>query len=95
MRLDKNIIVFFKQRIVEVCPDATLYLFGSRTIDDAKGGDIDLLILTNNPIEKKVFRPIRIEFFKKFGWQKIDLVNFTYDDNSVFKQIIQTTAIQL
>jgi len=70
-------------------------LFGSRTIDEARGGDIDLLILTNNPVDKKALRPLRIEFFKKFGWQKIDLVNFTYEDNSVFKRIIQTNAIEL
>jgi predicted nucleotidyltransferase len=95
MRLDKNIIEFFKQRKVEVCPDATLYLFGSRTNDDAKGGDIDLLILTKNQVNKRIFRTIRIEFFKKFGWQKIDLVNFTYDENSVFKKNIQTDAIEL
>jgi predicted nucleotidyltransferase len=95
MRLDTNIIRFFKQRIVDEIPDATLYLFGSRTSDDEKGGDIDLMILTNNPVDKKLFRPIRIEFFKKFGWQKVDLVNFTYDDNSVFKRLIQTNAIEL
>lgn len=95
MRLDKNIVVFSKQRIVEVCQDATLYLFGSKTMDDSKEGDIDLLILTNKTVNKKLFRPIRIDFFKTFGWQKVDIVNFTYDDNSVFKKIIQTTAIQL
>ena len=95
MRLDNNIIQFFKQRISQICPDATIYLFGSRTIDEAKGGDIDLMILTNNPVDKKIFRPIRIDFFKTFGWQKVDLVNFTYEDNSVFKRIIQTDAIEL
>ncbi|MDD4969945.1 MAG: nucleotidyltransferase domain-containing protein [Paludibacter sp.] len=95
MRLDTNIIQFFKQRIPQICPDATIYLFGSRVIDEAKGGDIDLMILTNKPVDKKLFRPVRIEFFKKFGWQKLDLVNFTYEDNSVFKQIIQTNAIEL
>ena len=95
MRLEYNIIQFFKQRISEVCPDATIYLFGSRAIDEAKGGDIDILILTNKQVDKKVFRPIRIEFFKTFGWQKVDLVNFTYEDNSVFKRIIQTNAIEL
>ena len=95
MRLDKNIIQFFKLRIPQICPDATIYLFGSRTIDEARGGDIDLLILTNNPVDKKALRPLRIEFFKKFGWQKIDLVNFTYEDNSVFKRIIQSNAIEL
>jgi len=93
--LDNNIIQFFKQRIVDAIPDATLYLFGLRTSDDAKGGDIDLMVLTNNPVDKKLFRPMRIEFYKKFGWQKIDLVNFTYDDNSVFKRLIQTNAIEL
>jgi uncharacterized protein len=95
MRLDNDMIEFFKQRIVEVVPDAKLYLFGSRTDDEAKGGDIDLMIVTTNPIDKKILRPIRIEFFKKYGWQKLDLVNFTNDDNSVFKRIIQTNAIEL
>jgi len=95
MRLDNSIVEFFKQRIPLICPDATIYLFGSRTIDEARGGDIDLMILTNKPVDKKVFRPVRIDFFKKFGWQKLDLVNFTYEDNSVFKRIIQTNAIEL
>jgi len=95
MRLDNSIIEFFKQRIIQILPDATLYLFGSRTMDDARGGDIDLLILTKKPVDKKLLRPISIEFYKKFGWQKIDLVNFTYEDNSVFKRIIQTNAIEL
>ena len=95
MRLDNSIIEFFKQRIIQILPDATLYLFGSRTMDDARGGDIDLLILTKKPVDKKLFRPIRVDFYKKFGWQKIDLVNFTYEDNSVFKRIIQTNAIEL
>ena len=62
MRLDKNIIWFFKQWIVDINPDVTFYLFGSRTIDDAKGDDIDLMILTNNTVDIKMFRPIRIEF---------------------------------
>ena len=95
MRLDNSIIEFFKQRIIQILPDATLYLFGSRTLDDGRGGDIDLLILTKKPVDKKLFRPIRVDFYKKFGWQKIDLVNFTYEDNSVFKRIIQTNAIEL
>ena len=62
MRLDNSIVEFFKQRIPLICPDATIYLFGSRTIDEARGGDIDLMILTNNTVDIKMFRPIRIEF---------------------------------
>jgi len=95
MRLDNQIIEFFKQRIAEPMPDATLYLFGSRTLDSALGGDIDLMIVTHNPVAKKTLRNIRVEFYKKFGWQKIDLVNFTYSDTSAFKQLIQLDAIKL
>lgn len=95
MRLNDQIIRFLKQAFGEKDPEATLYLFGSRTNNHALGGDIDLMILTPTPIDKKLIRAIRIEFYKRFGWQKIDLVNFTYNDSSVFKQLIQSEAIQL
>jgi uncharacterized protein len=95
LRLDDKIVRFFKQTIGEKIPGATLYLFGSRTNDAALGGDIDLMILTENPVEKKMIRTIRVEFIQKFGWQKIDLVNFTYNDTSAFKRLIQLDAIEL
>ena len=95
MRLDNQIIAFFKQKIVDSIPGAKIYLFGSRTSDEERGGDIDLMILTNALIDKKTIRSIRVEFLKQFGWQKIDLVNFTFEDNSAFKQLIQINAIEL
>ena len=95
MRLDNKIRIFLKQAFAEKIPGVKLYLFGSRTNDDALGGDIDVLILTDNPVDKKVFRTIRVEFYKLFGWQKVDLVNFTYNETSVFKELIQKTAIEL
>jgi len=70
-------------------------LFGSRTSDTTTGGDIDLMIITENPVNKRILRTIRVEFYKKYGWQKIDLVNFTYADNAVFKRLIQFNAIKL
>ncbi len=60
-------------------------MFGSRTNDDALGGDIDVMIVTNTKIEKSVFRTIRVEFYKKFGWQMIDFINFRTSDESAFK----------
>lgn len=95
MRLDNQIVQFFKQRILDNKPDARIYLFGSRTSDNATGGDIDILIVTQSLINKSVIRSIRIDFFKKFGWQKVDIVNFTENDQSVFKHIIQSNAIEL
>lgn len=95
MRLDDQIIQYLKNITGEKIPGAKLYLVGSRTDDSAKGGDIDLMILTHQPVDKRILRMIRVGFYQKFGWQKIDLVNFTYEDNSVFKQLIQSNSIQL
>ncbi len=95
MRLDDKIKLFFKQSIDKNIQGSKLYLFGSRANNEALGGDIDLMILTNEPINKTIFRAIRMEFYKQFGWQKIDLINFTFSDNSAFKQLIITNAIEL
>ncbi|MBB3187232.1 nucleotidyltransferase domain-containing protein [Microbacter margulisiae] len=95
MRLNNHIISFLKQIFGEKAPDARLFLFGSRTQDQALGGDIDLMILTSKPIDKKIFRDIRIAFYKQYGWQKIDFVNFTHNDASVFRQLIEPNAIEL
>jgi uncharacterized protein len=95
MRLNPQIIAFFRQKIVDPIPGAKIYLFGSRVSDEERGGDIDLMILTNTLIDKKTIRAIRVEFFKNFGWQKIDLVNLRYTDDSAFKQLIQMNAIEL
>ena len=95
MRLNPEIANYLKQLILDKIPGSTIYLFGSRVNDMARGGDIDVLILTTDPTEKSILRKIRIEFIKKFGWRKIDLVNFTYSDKSIFKQVIESNCIQL
>ncbi len=69
-------------------PGAEIYLFGSRVDDQGRGGDIDILILSEKLIDNKRLREFRIKFFKIFGWQKIDLVNLTKDDESTFKKLI-------
>jgi predicted nucleotidyltransferase len=84
-----------KQLIQEKIPGSTIYLFGSRVDDSALGGDIDLMILTNEPADKRIFRKIRIEFIKKYGWRKVDLVNFTYSNESSFRKLIDLSSIRL
>jgi len=95
MRLNNQIIQFLKQTFREKIPEAKVYLFGSRTKDDESGGDIDLMVVTQNHVDKKILRAIRVEFYKRFGWQKIDIVNFTHDDQSLFRQLIKPNAIEL
>jgi predicted nucleotidyltransferase len=95
MRLNPEIAGYLKQLIQEKIPGSTIYLFGSRVDDNALGGDIDLMILTNEPADKRIFRKIRIEFIKKFGWRKVDLVNFTYSNESSFRKLIDLSSIRL
>ena len=46
MRIKENEIRVLKDAVRERDPDAELYLFGSRANDQARGGDIDILILS-------------------------------------------------
>lgn len=95
MRLKPEIVDYLKLLIYDKIPGSTIYLFGSRVDDKARGGDIDVLILTAEPAEKSILRKIRIDLIKKFGWRKIDLVNFTHSDESIFRQLIERNCIQL
>jgi predicted nucleotidyltransferase len=95
MRLSPDIASFLKQTILVTIPESTVYLFGSRTDDNAKGGDIDLLILTEELVAKNLIRQIRVAFIKKFGWRKLDLVNLTYSNDSSFRKLINSECIPL
>lgn len=95
MRLRPDILTFIKDSCRVFFPNSDIYLFGSRTDDNAKGGDIDLLILSDRKIENERLRKFRIEFYKRFGWQKIDLVNFLKTENSTFKNLVLPKAIKL
>lgn len=80
MRLYQEQIKVLKDTLKKISANAQLYLFGSRVDDTKKGGDIDLLIVSKE-MTKKDIRYLRIEFFKYFGEQKIDIVL----DNGEFK----------
>ena len=78
--------------------DVRFYLFGSRTQNQLRGGDIDLFI--SNPNESKLTSRTKINFITdlilQIGEQKIDVVldNPEKRDSTFFKTIYQT-GIQL
>jgi predicted nucleotidyltransferase len=80
MRLYKEQIEVLKNKLKTLSSTAKIYLFGSRVDDTAKGGDIDLLVISDE-LTKKDLRLLRVEFFKYFGEQKLDIVL----DNGEFK----------
>ncbi len=95
MRISEEQVTFLKQSIQSVLPNSNIYLFGSRIKDDQKGGDIDILIISDRKLTNQEKRDIKIGFYKRFGEQKIDLVSFREDDPSNFKKIALTEGIKL
>lgn len=73
MRLTTQEQQAIKEVIFQFDPKAKIYLFGSRTDDNSRGGDIDLLILSEI-ITEKDRRPIKIELYASIGEQKLDIV---------------------
>jgi len=54
-------------------PDARVVLFGSRVDDGARGGDLDLLVLSDRLGFRDIW-PIRRDILDRIGWQKLDLI---------------------
>ncbi len=73
MRISDEQIKVLKNKLYTLSNQAKLYLFGSRVDDNKKGGDIDLLVV-DTTLTKKDLRVLRIEFFKYFGEQKLDIL---------------------
>ena len=60
MRLSKQIIKILKTNIQKSFGKDTLYLFGSRTDDTKRGGDIDLAVDSN--LSRLEFRQKKLNF---------------------------------
>jgi predicted nucleotidyltransferase len=95
MRLKPEYKAFITNHLGSIQNDVDIYLFGSRVDDFEKGGDIDILILSERPVDRKQIRNFRVSFFKKFGWQKIDIVTFLKGEENAFKKIAMENAIKL
>ena len=90
MRLSTKEITILKSALFKLSPKAKIYLFGSRINDALQGGDIDLLVVSDCLTKKDMSR-LRIDFFKYFGEQKIDIV---LDDGLLFKPMFHRLIMQ-
>jgi predicted nucleotidyltransferase len=95
MRVLKQEINIIKNNILQFDKEAQVYLFGSRVDDNKKGGDIDILIVSDFI---KKYDLIKIEYliFKQIDEQKIDFIvskkNIT---NNFIKMILSKNVINL
>lgn len=93
MRLTEKEADVIRKQILLADPEAKIYLFGSRTDDKAKGGDIDLLVISDKIgfIEKT---KIRVGIFNEIEEQKLDLV-VKKDLNDTFIKVIEPQLLCL
>jgi predicted nucleotidyltransferase len=89
---EKNTIV---EAVKNADPDARVWLFGSRTDDSKKGGDIDIAVLSEN-IRKNVMQEIGVRRYicDRIGEQKIDIVTSTDGKEAIF-QLAMEEGIEL
>ena len=73
MRLSESEQQAIKQSVSVFDKQAKVVLFGSRANDAARGGDIDLLIISDN-IKQQHLGQIRWKLWEKLGEQKIDII---------------------
>ncbi|MBT3878986.1 MAG: nucleotidyltransferase domain-containing protein [Candidatus Scalindua sp.] len=93
MRLQEHEIEIIKQIVRNFDQDAEIYLFGSRVYDNQKGGDIDLLIMSDK-INNADKRKLRLRLYDELGEQKIDIV-LAKDKEKPFTRIVLNEGVLL
>jgi predicted nucleotidyltransferase len=73
MRLTNSEAEAIREEVSRMDPEAELYLYGSRTDDSARGGDIDLLVVSDKLTFRDTLR-LRIQILDRIGEQQLDLV---------------------
>jgi len=73
MRLTVDEISAIREEIGRLDPKAEVYLYGSRVDDAARGGDVDLLVVSDRLNFRDVLR-LRTGILDRIGWQQLDLV---------------------
>jgi uncharacterized protein len=99
MRLSDKEVTSIKAVANSVFGENTLViLFGSRTEDNKKGGDIDLLIKCSKTISRAELYQMKLKFLvqlkKRIGDQKIDLIIAGgQEHNSIFSTVAKEGII--
>ncbi|MBS1227036.1 MAG: nucleotidyltransferase family protein [Proteobacteria bacterium] len=93
MRLDAKEQSAISDTIRQVDADALIYLFGSRADDAAKGGDIDLLVLSKT-IDLMTKLDILTQLHQKLGERKIDIAVYA-DTARPFARMVIKEGVRL
>ena len=73
MRLSAQEAGAIREEVRRLDGAAEIYLYGSRVDDAARGGDIDLLVISDTLGFRDVLR-LRTRILDRIGWQQLDLL---------------------
>lgn len=93
MRLAYEEQIAISDTIHQVDVDAMIYLFGSCVDDTAKGGDIDLLVLSKR-INLMAKLEILAQLHQRLGVRKIDIAVYP-DTSHPFPRMVMQAAVPL
>lgn len=93
IRLTKAEIAAIKSSIYKFDSHAKIFLFGSRTDPSKKGGDIDLVVLSQI-LSNEDRLQIKQELFRYIEEQKVDLI-IAKNDSDPFVRIALSKGIQI
>ena len=93
MRLTDFEVSSIRRTVHALDADAGIYLFGSRADDSKRGGDIDLLIISDRLSPADAGR-VRWLLWELIGEQKIDIV-IAKDDSEPFVRIAMGEGVLL
>ena len=84
---EKSVII---EAVKTIDSDARVWLFGSRTDDSKKGGDIDIAVLSVK-IKQSVMQEIAVRHFicDRIGEQKIDIVASAEGKEAFFRLAVE------
>jgi predicted nucleotidyltransferase len=95
MRLEKEQVEAIKRQAAKWAPGADAFVFGSRTDPNARGGDIDLLVLAEEKLPLATLRRLRRAILDEIGEQRLDIVSFARGTEHPFKEVALSTAAKL
>lgn len=93
MRLSPEQVRLIRDPILDYDPEANILLFGSRIDDAARGGDIDVLCVSNK-IDRQKRRRLRREISDRLDGQKLDLLVVS-DISKPFVRLVMQEAVPL
>jgi predicted nucleotidyltransferase len=73
MRLGADEAETVREEVRRLDPNAEIYLYGPRADDSARGGDIDLLVVSDKLGFRDLLR-LRTGILDRIGWQQWDLL---------------------